>query len=73
MTDSGTGIPQGMLERIFEPFVQGDGSYARRYEGVGLGLAIARQNALLLNGRLCAEHVPAGGSRFTASFKISTP
>lgn len=73
VTDSGTGIPEGMLERIFEPFVQGDGSLARRYEGVGLGLAIARQYALLLNGCLWAEHVPAGGSRFIATFKISTP
>lgn len=73
VTDSGVGIPEGMLERIFEPFVQGDGSLNRRYEGVGLGLAIARQNALLLNGRLWAEHVPAGGSRFIVTFKICTP
>lgn len=73
VTDSGVGIPEGMLERIFEPFVQGDGSLNRRYEGVGLGLAIARQNALLLNGHLWAEHVPAGGSRFIVTFKICTP
>jgi signal transduction histidine kinase len=73
VTDSGIGIPEGMLERIFEPFVQGDSSFSRRYEGVGLGLAIARQHALLLDGHLWAEHVPAGGSRFTVIFKISTP
>lgn len=73
VTDSGVGIPDGMLERIFEPFVQGDSSLTRRYEGVGLGLAIARQNALLLNGHVWAEHVPAGGSRFVVTFKISTP
>jgi len=73
LTDSGIGIPQGMLERIFEPFVQGDGSLTRSHEGVGLGLAIARQNASLLNGRLWAEHLPEGGSRFSVSFKINTP
>ena len=73
VTDSGAGIPDGMLESIFEPFVQGDGSFTRRHEGVGLGLAIARQNALLLNGRLWAEHVPGGGSRFNVTFKINTP
>ena len=73
VTDSGIGIPEGMLERIFEPFVQGDGSLSRRYEGVGLGLAIARQNALLLNGRLWAEHLPTGGSRFTVTLKLCTP
>lgn len=73
VTDSGIGIPNGMLERIFEPFVQGDGSFTRRHEGVGLGLAIARQNALLLNGHLQAENVPGGGSRFIVTLKISTP
>jgi signal transduction histidine kinase len=73
VTDSGVGIPEGMLERIFEPFVQGDSSFSRRHEGVGLGLSIARQNALLLNGRLWAEHVPGGGSRFSVTLKISTP
>ncbi len=73
VTDSGEGIPEGMLERIFEPFVQGDGSLSRSHEGVGLGLTIARQNAMLLNGHLWADHVPDGGSRFTVTLKISTP
>lgn len=73
VTDSGIGVPDGMLERIFEPFVQGDGSLTRSYEGVGLGLAIARQNALLLNGHVWAEHVPAGGSRFIVTLKLNTP
>ncbi|MFA7406090.1 MAG: hybrid sensor histidine kinase/response regulator [Pelobacteraceae bacterium] len=73
VTDSGIGIPDGMLERIFEPFVQGDASLTRRFEGVGLGLAIARQNALLLNGRLWAEHVSDGGSRFNLTFQLNIP
>ncbi|MDD2309862.1 MAG: response regulator [Desulfuromonadaceae bacterium] len=73
ITDSGVGIPDGMLERIFEPFVQGDASLSRRFGGVGLGLSIALQNASLLNGRVRAEHVPGGGSRFTVSIKINTP
>ena len=73
ISDSGIGIPDGMLEQIFEPFVQGDGSFTRRHEGVGLGLAIARQNALLLNGNVWAEHVPGGGSRFNVTLKITTP
>ena len=73
VTDSGIGIPEGMKEQIFEPFVQGDGSFARRHEGVGLGLAIARQNATLLNGRVWAEHIPAGGSRFNVTLKIYAP
>jgi signal transduction histidine kinase len=73
VTDSGIGIPEGMQERIFEPFVQGDGTFTRRYEGVGLGLAIAMKNALLLNGRLWAENIPEGGSCFKLSLKIIAP
>lgn len=73
VTDSGIGIPEGMLERIFEPFVQADGSYTRCYGGVGLGLTIARQKALILNGRLWAEHVPSGGSCFILSMKAIIP
>lgn len=73
VTDSGIGIPEGLLERIFEPFIQGDGSTTRRHGGVGLGLAIARQNALILNGTLWAEHAPDGGSRFNFSMKVLTP
>ena len=71
--DSGIGIPAGMIEQIFEPFVQGDGTYTRRHEGVGLGLAIARQNAALLNGRVWAESTATGGSCFNVTIKISTP
>lgn len=70
VTDTGIGIPEGMLEHIFEPFVQGDGSFTRRHGGVGLGLSIARQIAMLLNGRLWAEHSSGGGSSFKFSLNI---
>ena len=73
VTDSGIGIPEGMQERIFEPFIQGDGSFTRRYEGVGLGLAIAMKNAMLLGGRLWAENNPDGGSCFKLCLKIIAP
>lgn len=71
--DTGIGIPDGMLEKIFEPFVQGDGSFTREYEGVGLGLSIARQIAQILNGTVHAEHGADGGSRFVISLKMITP
>lgn len=62
--DSGIGIPADMLERIFDPFVQVDGSWTRRFGGTGLGLSIARQIALLLGGRVWAESTPGAGSSF---------
>jgi signal transduction histidine kinase len=73
VTDSGIGVGEGMLEKIFEPFVQGDGTLTRRYGGVGLGLSIARQIALLLNGHLWAEHAAGGGSTFKFKLQIIAP
>ncbi len=64
VTDSGIGIPADMLERIFDPFTQVDGSSTRRFGGTGLGLSIARQIAQVLNGTLYAESSPGEGSRF---------
>ena len=64
VTDSGIGIPSDMLERIFEPFTQVDGSITRRFGGAGLGLSIASQIAQVLNGTLHAESSPGEGSAF---------
>ena len=64
VTDSGIGIPSDMLERIFEPFIQVDGSFTRRFGGAGLGLSIASQIAQVLNGTLHAESSPGEGSVF---------
>jgi len=69
VSDSGIGVPDDMLERIFDPFVQGDGSLTRRFGGAGLGLSIGRQIAELLNGRLWAEHAD-NGSRFHFLMKV---
>ncbi len=50
--DSGAGVPSEIADRIFEPFVQGDGSATRPHGGVGVGLAIARKVARGLGGDL---------------------
>ena len=63
--DSGVGIPPEMLERIFQPFVQGDGGYTRTYPGTGLGLTISRRLARMMGGDLTVESVQGEGSRFT--------
>ncbi len=62
--DTGIGIPEGALETIFEHFKQVDSSYARNYEGIGLGLAITRQLVELLGGTIWAESILGQGSTF---------
>ncbi|MCX4247835.1 hybrid sensor histidine kinase/response regulator [Paraliomyxa miuraensis] len=62
--DTGIGIAEDQQASIFEPFFQCDSSSTRRHGGAGLGLAIAKQFALLLSGDLGVTSVPGKGSRF---------
>jgi PAS domain S-box-containing protein len=62
--DTGIGIPQEKLSRIFTPFEQADTSTTRRFGGTGLGLAISAQLVELMGGRIWAESEPGQGSRF---------
>ena len=52
VTDTGIGIPEAELERVFEPFTQLDGSLSRRYAGTGLGLFTARAIVAAHGGHL---------------------
>ncbi len=60
--DNGIGLPANQLERVFEPFVQMDVGKTRRYEGVGLGLTIARDLACGMSGEVHMEQNAGGGS-----------
>jgi len=62
--DSGIGIDARDLGPIFQEFRQLDGSLTRRYDGLGLGLALAQQLAAVLGGRIDVESVPNRGSSF---------
>jgi signal transduction histidine kinase/ActR/RegA family two-component response regulator len=63
--DTGIGIDQGQLERLFEPFVQLDNEPTRRYSGTGLGLTLVNRMALLHRGSVSVDSHPDKGSRFT--------
>jgi len=65
--DTGIGMHQGQLDRIFLPFVQGDGTPSRRYAGTGLGLAITQRLVTLLGGRIRVDSVPGIGSWFVVT------
>jgi signal transduction histidine kinase/CheY-like chemotaxis protein len=62
--DTGIGIPDGDLERIFTSFSQVEASTTRRYGGTGLGLAISRRLCELMDGNLWVESEPGLGSTF---------
>jgi two-component system OmpR family sensor kinase len=59
VTDSGPGIPEEAIERVFEPFYSADGA-----RGAGLGLAIAHELAVHMNAQLEIDSVP-GATTFT--------
>lgn len=63
ITDTGIGIPEEQLETIFEPFVIGDDSRARRFEGTGLGLTITKQYIDEMRGQIGITSTEGSGTR----------
>ena len=71
--DTGIGIADEHLTRVFAPFVQIDRRLNAPGEGTGLGLAISRDLARGMGGDLTVESVPGRGSTFTLTLPRSTP
>jgi PAS domain S-box-containing protein len=68
--DSGIGIEEENIEKLFESFIQLDGSITRRFGGTGLGLAISKQLTENMGGRLCVESKKDIGSKFYFTLKF---
>ncbi len=69
VTDTGIGIDTAQQERLFEPFVQADGSVKRRYGGTGLGLTVCKRLVELMGGEIWLESAGRGQGT-TVSFTL---
>lgn len=65
--DTGIGMSQETLDRIFDPFTQAESSITRRFGGTGLGLSISRQFVEVMGGELTVQSQIGKGSTFTVS------
>jgi light-regulated signal transduction histidine kinase (bacteriophytochrome)/CheY-like chemotaxis protein/HPt (histidine-containing phosphotransfer) domain-containing protein len=70
VSDSGIGMTDEVLARLFNPFMQADGSTTRTFGGTGLGLAISKKLAELLDGSIVARSRMGEGSEFSLEFPL---
>jgi len=66
--DTGIGISNGFIPKLFEPFSQEEQGYSRSYEGNGLGLALVKKYCELNNASINVESEKKKGSKFTVTF-----
>ncbi len=71
--DTGIGIPKSKLNDIFEPFVQADTSFTRKFGGTGLGISLSKELIELMGGELKCESEEGRGTVFFFYLKPSNP
>ncbi|MFV0347590.1 MAG: AAA family ATPase [Halodesulfovibrio sp.] len=71
VSDTGIGIPESILDKLFESFTQAEGDHTRQFQGAGLGLAITRELVNLMHGTVYVESRPNKGTEFHVSIPCS--
>jgi len=70
VSDTGTGISENLIDSLFEPFTQGDGSSTKNHGGTGLGLSICHRLSFLLGGEITVTSALGEGTTFVVTIPV---